>query len=215
MPSPLSSLCRQRRVSLIYSLILKFIVSKDTVGMDPEKVRAVKDWPTLSSCKQLQHFLRFANFYSKFIKNFITVASPLHSLTSANVPFTWSKQAEAFNLLKEKFTTAPVLVLPDAQLQFVVEIDASDVGVGAVLSQQALSGRLHRCAFLSWKLSAAEHIYDIGNRELLAVKAALEEWRHWLKQAELRFPVWTDHKNLEYLQTAKRFNSCQACWTLS
>lgn len=73
---------------------------------------------------------------------------------------------------------------------------------------------MHPCAFLSRKLTPAEKNYDVGNKELLAVKAALEEWKHWLEGAEHPFLVWTDHKHLEYIKTAKRLSSRQARWTL-
>jgi len=73
---------------------------------------------------------------------------------------------------------------------------------------------MHPCAFLSRRLSSAERNYDVGNRELLAVKVALEEWRHWLEGALHPFVVWTDHMNLEYIRQAKRLNSPQARWTL-
>ncbi len=73
---------------------------------------------------------------------------------------------------------------------------------------------MHPCAFFSHRLSPAERNYDIGNRELLAVKLALEEWRHWLEGSGVPFMVWTDHKNLEYIQSAKRLNSRQARWAL-
>lgn len=117
--------------------------------------------------------------------------------------------------LKRSFSSAPILVHPDPSLQFVVEVDASGVGIGAVLSQKSSTdGRLHPCAFLSKKLSPAERNYDVGNRELLAVKTALEEWRHWLEGTEQPFLVWTDHKNLEYIKSAKRLNSRQARWAL-
>ncbi|KAI3376751.1 hypothetical protein L3Q82_000348 [Scortum barcoo] len=128
----------------------------------------------------------------------------------------WNDKAEeAFNKLKQKFTTAPILTVPDPALQFVVEVDASNEGIGAVLSQRLpADNRIHPCAFLSHKLSAAETNYDVGDKELLAVKVALEEWRHWLEGAEQPFIVWTDHKNLEYLKSAKRLNSRQARWAL-
>ncbi|KAK3557818.1 hypothetical protein QTP86_002684 [Hemibagrus guttatus] len=91
----------------------------------------------------------------------------------------------------------------------------STTGVGAVLSQQQGNpSRLHPCAFFSRKLNPAERNYDIGNRELLAVKLALEEWRHWLEGAKRPFLVLTDHKNLEYLRAAKRLNPRQARWAL-
>ncbi|KAK3564749.1 hypothetical protein QTP86_024968, partial [Hemibagrus guttatus] len=90
-----------------------------------------------------------------------------------------------------------------------------DLGVGAVLlQQQGNPPVLHPCAFFSRKLSPAEANYDIGNRELLAIKLALEEWRHWLEGAKHPFVVLTDHKNLEYLRAAKRLNPRQARWAL-
>ncbi|KAK7922262.1 hypothetical protein WMY93_009164 [Mugilogobius chulae] len=103
----------------------------------------------------------------------------------------------------------------DPSLQFIVEVDASDSGVGAVLSQRSpVDQKVHPCAFFSRRLSPAEHNYSIGDRELLAVKLALEEWRHYLEGAEHPFVVWTDHKNLAYIKTAKRLNSRQARWAL-
>ena len=118
-------------------------------------------------------------------------------------------------ILKERFTSAPILVFPDPGRQFIVDVDASDTGVGAVLSQRSVKDqKVQPCAFFSRKLSPAERNYDIGNRELLAVKLALEEWRHWLEGAELPFVVWTDHKNLEYIRSAKRLTSRQARWAL-
>ncbi|KAK3517426.1 hypothetical protein QTP70_010683 [Hemibagrus guttatus] len=92
-----------------------------------------------------------------------------------------------------------------------VEVDASSSGLGAVLSQRhGDPGKLHPCAFYSRKLTAAETNYDVGNRELLAIKAALEEWRHWLEGARYPFQVLIDHRNLEYLHGAKCLNPRQA-----
>ncbi len=151
--------------------------------MDPEKVKAVTDWPTPTSRKEVQRFLGFANFYCKFIRNFSSVAVPLRTLTSPKVLFAWSPQAEAaFCKSKKDFSPAPVLVMPDTSLQFIVEVEASNSGVGAVLSQRSeKDNKINPCAFLSKKLSSAEQNYDIGDRELLAIKTELEEWRHWLK----------------------------------
>ncbi|KAG1964568.1 retrotransposable element [Pimephales promelas] len=195
---------------------LGYIISSEGVRVDPDKVKAVVDWPSPDSRKALQRFLGFANFYRRFIRNFSQLVAPLTALTSPRTTFRWSNTAEAvFTNLKSRFVSAPILVTPDPTRQFVVEVDASEVGVGAVLSQRASSDdKLHPCAFFSHRLSPAERNYDIGNRELLAVKLALEEWRHWLEGSGVPFIVWTDHKNLEYIRSAKRLNSRQARWAL-
>uniref|UniRef100_A0A671YIT6 Gypsy retrotransposon integrase-like protein 1 n=1 Tax=Sparus aurata TaxID=8175 RepID=A0A671YIT6_SPAAU len=195
---------------------LGFIVAPGSVQMDPAKVSAVAEWPTPDSRKKVQQFLGFAKFYRRFVRGFSAIAAPLHALTSTQVQFHWSPEAEkAFKTLKHRFTSAPILTLPDPTRQFVVEVDASNEGIGAVLSQRSeRDGKMHPCAFLSRRLSRAERNYDVGNRELLAVKLALEEWRHWLEGADHPFIVWTDHKNLEYIRKAKRLNSRQARWAL-
>ncbi len=195
---------------------LGYIVSVEGMRMDPEKIKTVVEWPSPDSRKALQRFLGFANFYRRFIRNFSQLAAPLTALTSPRTTFRWSDAAEAaFTKLKGCFVSAPILITPDTSRQFVVEVDASEVGVGAVLSQRSPSDdKMHPCAFLSHRLSSAERNYDIGNRELLAVKLALEEWRHWLEGSGIPFNVWTDHKNLEYIRTAKRLNSRQARWSL-
>ncbi|KAI2653739.1 Transposon Tf2-9 polyprotein [Labeo rohita] len=181
---------------------LGYIISSEGVRMDPDKVKAVVDWPTPESRKALQRFLWFANFYRRFIRNFSQLALPLTTLTSAKTTFRWSSAADsAFTNLKSRFVSAPILVAPDPTRQFVVEVDASEVGDAPR-------------AFFSRRLSPAERNYDIGNRELLAVKLVLEEWRHWLEGSGVPFIVWTDHKNLEYIRSAKRLNSRQARWAL-
>ena len=195
---------------------LGFIIRAGRILMDPTKVKAVADWPIPTTRKRLQQFLGFANFYRRFIRNYSTVAAPLTALTSQRLTFQWSSAAEeAFSELKTRFSSAPILAFPDPERQFTVEVDASDSVVGAVLSQRAAEDqKMHPCAFFSRKLSSAKQHYDIGNRELLAVNMALEEWRHWLEGAEQPFVAWTDHKNLEYIRSAKRLSSRQARWAL-
>ncbi len=195
---------------------LGHIISAEGIKADPAKVRAVAKWPIPDSRKALQRFLGFTNFYRRFIRNFSLVAAPLTALTSPKVTFRWNSQAqETFDVLKSRFISAPVLCLPDPERQFIVEVDASEVGVGAVLSQRSpRDEKVHPCAFFSHRLSPAERNYDIGNRELLAVRLALGEWRHWLEGAARPFLVWTDHKNLEYIRSARRLNARQARWAL-
>ncbi|KAL0161469.1 hypothetical protein M9458_045194, partial [Cirrhinus mrigala] len=166
---------------------LGFVISPRGIEPDRAKVKAVTKWPV-----------------------------PLTALTSTKIAFRWNPQAQvAFDNLKSRFVSAPVLCFPDPKRQFIVEVDASAVGVGAVLSQRSeLDGKVHPCAAFSHRLSPAERNYDISNRELLAVRLALGEWRHWLEGSAQPFLVWTDHKNLEYVRSAKRLSSRQAHWAL-
>ncbi|KAL0193294.1 hypothetical protein M9458_011590, partial [Cirrhinus mrigala] len=196
---------------------LGYYISPEGIEMDPKKVAAVQDWPTPTTVKELQRFLGFANFYRRFIKGYSQITSVLTSLLKgAKKTITWTSAAQTvFTQLKSAFCTAPVLKHPDPNSPFIVEVDAATTGVGATLSQwHGDPPILHPCAYFSRKLSSAEQNYDVGNRELLAIKLALEEWRHWLEGAQFPFTVITDHKNLQYLQGAKRVNPRQARWAL-
>ena len=192
------------------------ILEEGRVRADPKKIRAVEEWPRPTDRTQLRRFLGFSNFYWRFIRGFSQVAAPLSALTSTNTPFSWSPATEeAFLSLKGLFTTAPVLIFPDPGRQFIVEVDASDTGIGAVLSQRAVEDQqVHPVAFLSRRFTLAERKYDVGNRELLAVHAALVEWRHWLEGAQHPVLIWTDQKNLTYIREAKRLGPRQARWAL-
>ena len=143
---------------------LGFIISQGELRMDPAKVSAVADWPTPTNRKQLQCFNGFSNFYRRFVKNYSTIAAPLTALTSSSVPFRWTPEAEAaFSDLKRLFISSPILVYPDRSLQFVVEVDASETEVGAILSQRSPDdNKLHPCAFFSHKLDPPERNYDVG-----------------------------------------------------
>ncbi|KAL0151794.1 hypothetical protein M9458_052945 [Cirrhinus mrigala] len=196
---------------------LGYNINSEGVLMDQGKVNAIQNWPQPDSIKALQRFLGFANFYRRFIKDYSSIIAPLTSLLRGKPRrLTWDPAAhEAFQHIKKLFSTAPLLHHPDPNLLFTVEADASTTGVGAVLSQAVgESSILHPCAFFSRKLSPAEQNYNVGNRELLAIKLALEEWRHWLEGAVHPFTIITDHKNLQYLRDAKRLNPRQARWAL-
>ncbi|KAL0154077.1 hypothetical protein M9458_050536 [Cirrhinus mrigala] len=206
--------CEFHRTSTSF---LGYIISPEGVAMDEKKVEAVLKWPQPRTLKELQRFLGFANFHRRFIRNFSSVAAPLTAMTKRQTTqLIWSPEAlQAFDELRVRFTSAPILRHPDPNKSFIVEVDASNTGVGAILSQRhGDPAKTFPCAYFSRKLSFAERNYDVGNRELLAMKLALEEWRHWLEGAKHPFTILTDHKNLEYLRSAKRLNPRQARWAL-
>uniref|UniRef100_A0A4W5KEU7 Gypsy retrotransposon integrase-like protein 1 n=1 Tax=Hucho hucho TaxID=62062 RepID=A0A4W5KEU7_9TELE len=167
--------------------------------------------------KEVQRFLGFANYYRRFIWGFGQVAAPITSLLKGGpVRLQWTAKADrAFGHLKALLTSAPVLAHPDPSLAFIVEVDVSEAGIGAVLSQRSgTPPKLSPCAFFSKKLSPAEQNYDVGDRELLAVIKALKAWRHWLEGAKHPFLIWTDHRNLENIQVARRLNPRQERWAM-
>lgn len=138
---------------------------------DVSKIQAVSEWPKPNTVKELQQFLSFANLYHWVIWNYSLIAAPLscHGLMLHKKPVS-----------PLSFTTAPILKHPDSNLSFVVEVDASDCGIWAVLSQcHDNPGKLYPHAFFSRKLNAAELNCNVGHKELLSMKAALEEWHHW------------------------------------
>lgn len=117
--------------------------------MDSAKVSAVTDLPNPTNRKHFQRFLGFANFYRRFIRGYSAVAAPLTTLASSKTPFKWTEDAQgAFTRLKVLFTSAPILTILDPSRRFNVKVEASDVGVGAVLSQRSsVDNKLHPCAF--------------------------------------------------------------------
>uniref|UniRef100_A0A803KBS3 Gypsy retrotransposon integrase-like protein 1 n=1 Tax=Xenopus tropicalis TaxID=8364 RepID=A0A803KBS3_XENTR len=195
---------------------LGYVISSSGFRMDPVKLSAVLEWPPPAGLKAIQRFLGFANFYRRFIKGFSQIVAPITALTKKGVKDVWSSEAQAaFEKLKAAFCSAPVLIHPVPTRPFILEVDASDVGVGAILSQRpSFQHSLHPCAYFSRKFSAAERNYDVGNRELLAIKLALQEWRHLLEGSSEPVTILTDHKNLEYISDAKRLNPRQARWAL-
>ncbi|CAJ0934476.1 unnamed protein product [Ranitomeya imitator] len=195
---------------------LGYMVSRSGLEMDPEKVSAVLNWPRPLGTKAIQRFLGFANYYRQFIPHFSSLTKPISALVRKGVNSSlWTPEAEeSFLSLKQSFATAPVLHRPDANRPFVLEVDASSIGAGAVLLQKSSSGRLVTCVFFSKTFSAPERNYSIGDKELLAIKLALEEWRYLLEGSLHPFTIYTDHKNLAYIHSAQRLNPRQARWSL-
>jgi len=195
---------------------LGLVISENKVAMDPVKVAGVCDWPTPENRTDVQAFIGFVNFYCRFIQDFSTIARPLFDLTCSNKTWDWdAKEQEAFERLKMAVTTAPVLVSPQDSEPFRIKADSSDFASGAVLSQR-LPGeeKWHPVAFYSKSLSPVEQNYEIHDKKMLAIIRVLEEWRHFLEEAQHPVEIWTDHKNLEYFMTAKKLNHRQVCWSL-
>jgi hypothetical protein len=193
---------------------LGFILSKEGLKMDPSKVRTVQDWPEPRKVRDIQSFLGFANFYRRFISDYSGIVVPLTRLTRKGVPWKFSDDArKSFEALKAAFISAPVLThwVPDRPI--IVETDASDYALGAILSIETDSGEIHPVAFHSRTFSAPELNYDTHDKELLAIFEAFRVWRHFLEGSGTPIDVITDHKNLEYFSTTKVLTRRQARWS--
>ena len=194
---------------------LGFILSEDRIEMDPVKIEGVRKWPQPKRVKELQSFLGFINFYRRFIEDFSKIARPLHDLTRKDTKWNWEeKHQKSFETLKEKVTSAPILVQPDVSRPFKLETDASEFATGAVLSQLCDDGKWRPTGYLSKSLSDTERNYEIYDKELLSVVRALEEWRHLLEGATHTVDIYNDHRNLTYFMTAQNLNRRQARWSL-
>ena len=146
------------------------VVGRNGVQVDPEKIKTIQEWPTPKSVGDIRSLNGLASFYRRFFPNFSTIASPLNDLVNKNVAFTWGeKQEQAFALLKEKLTKAPVLAHSDFPKTFELQCDASRVGVGVVLFQGG-----HPIAYFSEKLHSATLNYPTYDKELYALISALQ-----------------------------------------
>jgi len=193
--------------------ILGVIVGKGQVKMEQEKIKAVKEWKTLTRLKDVKSFLGFVNFYQRFIQNFSHTARLLNKLKGKE-DWKWEEEHQkAFDELKEKITSQLVLSLPRREGKFRVETDASEHAIGGVLSQEQ-NRKWKPIAFLLRTMQPAEWNYEIYDKELLAMVEALAKWKQYLLDAAEPFEVWMDHENLKYFREPHKLNGRQARWYL-
>jgi hypothetical protein len=196
---------------------LSMLIRENHVSMDPAKVQAVTDWLTPQNLKDVRGFLGFTNFYHRFIEGFACIARPLNDLTKKDVPWSWGQsQQEALTELKAQFTSSPVLVMWQPDLETRMEVDALAFATGRVILQKQTSDGLHHSiAFRLESLSEPERNYEINDRKLLAIVRGLKDWRHYLMGLPEPFTIAIDHCNLKYWTKACNLNCCQAWWYLT
>jgi hypothetical protein len=193
---------------------LGYILSPEGLTMSDDKVKTIQEWPEPKKVKDIQSFLGFANFYRRFIYNYSDIVVPLTRLTRKGIAWTFDEKCRtSFDTLKKAFTTAPVLTHWAPDKQIIVETDASDYALAAILSIVADDGDIHPIAFHSRTFSSAESNYDTHDKELLAIFEAFRIWRHYLEGSGSPIDVVTDHKNLEYFSTTKVLTRRQARWS--
>ncbi|XP_058879681.1 uncharacterized protein LOC131737088 [Acipenser ruthenus] len=189
---------------------LGHVVGQDGIKTDPSKINAVRQWARPANQRQLRGFIGLASYYRRFVPRFGHIAFPLHRLLRKNQTFDWDEACEeAFTTLKEALIQAPGLMLPRPDLPFVLDTDASDRGLGAVLSQKWPDGE-HVVAYYSHALSKQERRYCVTRRELLAVVVAVKQFRPYL--CGRHFLLRTDHASLQWLVNFKEPQGQLARW---
>lgn len=179
---------------------LGHVVSGEGIRTDPKKIQKIEKFPVPTSPTEVKSFLGLAGYYRRFIKDYSLLAAPLYDLTAKSA-FNWNPKAEAaFISLKKAMATDVILRYPDFSRPFIVDCDASEIGMGAVLSQLAPDGE-RPIVMESRKFTPAEGKWHIREKEALAIKWALEKFRHYLLGCE--YVVRTDHSSLEWLLQAK------------
>ena len=157
---------------------LGVILEKGVTRMDPVKIAGIKDWPMLVKVKDVRSFLGFCNFYCTFIRGFANVTKPLNALMKKDHEWDWTLECQqAFDTLKTRVTSEPILAHPELDKQFELEVDASGFATGAVLLQKKDDSKRHPIGYYSSTLNEAERNYDIYNLELLAIVKALKHRR--------------------------------------
>ena len=191
-------------------LYLGHVVSEAGVGTDPAKVESIRDWPVPENVRDVRSFLGLAAYYRKFIPNFSMLAGPLFQLTEKSRVFEWGeKQQQAFETIQQKLQASPVLAYPDIETEFLLDTDASNTGIGAVLSQ-VQDGQERVIAYGSKTLTRAERNYCVTRRELLALVYFLKHFRQYLYGQ--RITIRTDHASLRWLLNFKNPEGQLARW---
>nr|GEW37270.1 reverse transcriptase domain-containing protein [Tanacetum cinerariifolium] len=182
------------------------VIDSQGIHVDPAKIESVKDWASPKSPTEIRQFLGLPGYYRRFIEGFLKITKPMTKLTQKKVKFEWDdKQEAAFQLLKQKLCSAPILALPEGSEDFIVYCDALNKGLGAVLMQ-----REKVISYASRQLKIQEKNYATHDLELRAVVFALRIWRHYLYGTKCT--VFTDHKSFQHILNQKELNMRQRRW---
>ena len=189
---------------------LGHIISDSGIKTDPEKISAVKEWPIPVNVTEVRSFLGLCSYYRRFIPKFADIARPLHRLTEKGQKFVWNSECEqAFGTLKKYLTEAPILAYPDFSKPFILDTDASDTSIGAVLSQ-VHEGKERVVCYGSRSLTKSERKYCVTRKELLSLVHFVKHYRHYLLGKQ--FKIRTDHNSLRWLMKTKNPEGQMARW---
>nr|GEU40175.1 putative reverse transcriptase domain-containing protein [Tanacetum cinerariifolium] len=185
---------------------LGHVIDSNGIYVDPAKVEAIRNWYAPITPTKVRQFLGLAGYYRRFFERFLLISKTLSKLTQKNKKYEWgTEEEEAFQTLKQKLCSAPILALPEGTENFIVYCDASLKGFGAVLMQ-----REKVIAYASRQLKKHEENYMTHDLELGAVVFVLRLWRHYLYGTKCT--VYTNHKSLQYILDQKELNMRQRHW---
>ena len=177
---------------------LGHVISEQGIATQTEKVQAIRDWPPCRNFTELRAFLGTAGYYRRFVKNFSALAAPLFGLMKKGVRFKWTAECQqAFDTLKLRLMTEPILALPNNEGTYILDTDASNFGLGAVLSQEQF-GTERVIAYASRTINTAELKYETTRKKLLALVYGLKQFRQYLTGRH--FVIRTDHAALSWLR---------------
>jgi len=183
---------------------LGHVIDDGHIRLDPTRVQSILDLPAPTTVRKLKEFLGMAQFWDRFLPHYSAIASPLHHLTEAAVPFCWTNECEtAFNNIKQLLTNAPLLRAPDSRDFFILETDASDKGEGVCLKARSYTdGNEYIIAYASrHKFNSTEAKWNIVEKEAHAIIFATQKFRHYLFGKP--FLLRTDNRINTYLQTKR------------
>jgi hypothetical protein len=178
------------------------VISEKGVATDPSKISAMLEWPQPKTLQALRGSIGLTGYYRKFVKNYGVISKPLTDLLQKN-SFKWSETAtQAFEALKRAMCSSPVLALPNFQQPFILETDACETGMGAVLMQNK-----QPIAYYSKAMGVKYQALSTYEKELMALVSAVQKWRHYLQNG--RFVIRTDHESFKHLLSQKLTHSLQ------
>lgn len=186
-------------------LFLGYIVSDQVLSVDQSKIEAVRSWPTPRTVSEIRSFHGLASFYRRFVHHFSSIMAPITNCMREGKLVWTDEAAQVFALIKEKLTSAPILVLPDFFSTFELHCDASKLGIGAVLSQNS-----RHVAYYSEKLTGPRSRYSTYDVEFYAIVQAIKHWRHYFVHRD--FVLFTDHDALRHLDSQAKISSRHAGW---
>ncbi|GBG76128.1 hypothetical protein CBR_g21876 [Chara braunii] len=199
--------CEWAKTQVLY---LGHVLDGDGIKPEDSKKAAIRDWSTPRTLTELRSFLGLANYYRKFVRNFSTIVAPLRRLLKKETIWCWDKDCtSALKKLKRALIEYPILKVADPSLPFVVTIDASQYGIGAVLQQDDGNG-YRPVEFMSARMPSEKVATSTYERELYALRQALEHWKHYLLGRH--FKVYSDHETLRWSKTQAKMTPKLTRW---